>query len=136
MPSNRSLPAAIFLFSLLIALPAQVFSQATNIIILANVRGSVTVTNDVTGISAPGVNGTQITDQYTIETGLESSVALLFSSGSTVTIAENSRLQVAQFTQEPHEETGRLSAMTREPSISTNLLQLEYRSFPFNQIKE
>ena len=84
------MPTAIFFITLLLALPAQVFSQTINLIVLANVEGSVTVTNDATGESAPGVNGTQITQNYTVETGADSSVILLFTSGSSVTVAENS----------------------------------------------
>ncbi len=95
---------------------------------MANVKGTVSATNDATGESLAAANGVQITDQYTIVTGADGSVTLLFSTGSTVTVTENSRLQVAQFTQEPHEETGRLSSLKREPSISTTRLKLDYGS--------
>ncbi len=118
---------AIFLV-LFLSLPFQVFCQVSNVIIMANVKGTVTATNDATGESITAANGVQITDQYTIVTGADGSVALLFSSGSTVTVRENSRLQVAQFTQEPHEETGRLRGLTREPSVSTTRLKLDYGS--------
>ena len=63
---------------------------------------------------------------YTLTTGKSGSIVLLFSNGSTVTLAGNTRFSVSRFFQETHRERADLENLDIEPGRSTTRLKLDY----------
>ena len=120
-------PKFLFAFAaatcLLFAVSSNGYAQAINTIVLAKVSGSVNI-QDSAG-TRPAANGNRVTQGSYVITGPVSSATLLFSNGSTVTVNENTRMEVSQFFQDSHDNTGFPTGRS-EPSRSTTRLKLDY----------
>ena len=107
------------------ALPPLLSAQAVNLVILGEVQYPATVT-DASGAARPAREGQLVADGYTLTTGKSGSIVLLFSNGSTVTLAGNTRFSVSRFFQETHRERADLENLDIEPGRSTTRLKLDY----------
>jgi len=109
---------------LLLAVSTEGYAQSLNTVILAKVQGNVVV-RDSAGASKAASNGDRVSPPSYIVTGPQSSVTLLFSNGSTVSVNENSSMEVSQFFQDAHGDKGFIN-QKGEPSRSTTRLKLDY----------
>jgi hypothetical protein len=73
-----------------------------------------------------------IHQDYSIITGDESQVILMFSNGTTITLLERSRLDIDEFVQEGLPEGIELAELNKEPSVSTTRLNLAYGDMIFD----
>lgn len=119
MSAIQSRVAFLSSIFVLFALPAQIFAQVIETVVLARVAGAVTVTNNATAESKAAVNGMIIGENFTVETMASGSVAMLFSNGSTTTLSPNTKLNISEFTQEEHSDRTNLADLEAEPSRST-----------------
>ena len=124
---NQKKASFAFLFTLcsFSALPPLLSAHAVNLVILGEVQYPATVT-DASGAARPAREGQLVADGYTVTTGKNGSIVLLFSNGSTVTLAGNTRFSVSRFFQETHRESTDLENLDIEPSRSTTRLKLDY----------
>ncbi len=88
----------------------------------AKVTGTVTAIKDGTTITVE--SGTELSQGYTVTTGKNSSVVLVFSNGATLNLAGETSLAIDEFTQDPFAEEVAVSKMTAEPSTSRTKLNL------------
>jgi hypothetical protein len=91
----------------------------------ARVVGQVTVTR-TQGAVVILQNNDLLSAGDIVVTGKESSVVLVFSNGSTVSIGQDSRVSVDEFTQDPFAEDVKLSELKEEPTTSHTKLKLTY----------
>jgi len=91
----------------------------------ARVVGQVTVTR-TQGAVVVLQNNDLLSPGDIVVTGKESSVVLVFSNGSTVSIGQDSRVSVDEFTQDPFAEDVKLSELKEEPTTSHTKLKLTY----------
>ena len=99
--------------------------QKQAIIIITNIKGDVTYRVSANAPAQIGQNNVRLTEGSLVETGTSSSAVLLFSTGSTVTLSENTKVSIDQFTQEPFSTDAESFADTdEEPSISKTKLRL------------
>ncbi len=90
------------------------------------VNGDVQLLDDSTGAISPLEEGQIFSQGYTVTTGLDSSVVLLFSNGSSVILNAESLLSVSKFLQEPYDAELGLFTLEADPSPSDTLLKLDY----------
>lgn len=88
----------------------------------AKVTGSVTAVKDGTTITVE--SGTELSQGYTVTTGKNSGVVLVFSNGATLNLAGETSLAIDEFTQDPFADEVSVSKMTAEPSTSRTKLNL------------
>ena len=88
----------------------------------AKVTGTVTAIKDGTTINV--ASGTELSQGYTVTTGKNSSVVLVFSNGATLNLAGETSLAIDEFTQDPFADEVAVSKMTAEPSTSRTKLNL------------
>ena len=75
------------------------------------------------------IPGVLLPEGHWVETGPKGSALLLLSNGTVVTVAENSKMRVEAFNQEPFEAGGKLiNDLKEEPSSSSVLVNLEVGS--------
>lgn len=91
----------------------------------ARLEGEVTKIT-AASVETPLVNGELLTETDTVVTGEKGSVVLVFTNGSTVRIAPNSRLRVDKFQMDPLADGTDLSKLTEEPSPSQTELNLAF----------
>lgn len=91
----------------------------------ARVEGEVTKI-DAAGAKTPIANGDILMTSDTIQTGAKASVVLVFQNGSTVRVAEGSKLRIDKFLMDPLADPAALAAATDEPSPSQTELNLEF----------
>lgn len=83
------------------------------------VRGTVTITNNVTGETTPLARGQVISENYTIKTQNESTVLLLFSNGSSLALDPNTSLNLETYKQAPYDKKkGSFLTLKEDPSQS------------------
>ncbi len=91
------------------------------------ITGDVQLLDESTGVSSPIEDGHTFSQGYTVTTGADSSVVLLFSNGSSIIMNADSTLSVAKFLQEPYDPAlGEYSELEADPSQSDTLLKLDY----------
>ena len=91
------------------------------------VKGGVQLIDDSTGASSPLEDGRTFSQGYTVTTGENSSVVLLFSNGASVIVNAKSVLSVAKFLQEPYDPgLGEYTDLDADPSQSDTLLKMDY----------
>lgn len=92
------------------------------------VRGDVQLMNNETGEITPLKRGQDFTQAHTIVTGNKSRALLLFSNGATISINENSSVNIERFTQAPFEKevTGQYLVLKADPSTSDTLIKLNH----------
>jgi len=88
----------------------------------AKVTGTVTATKDGNTITVQ--TGTELSQGYTVNTGKNSGVVLVFSNGATLNLAGETSLAIDEFTQDPFAEEVAVSKLTAEPSTSRTKLNL------------
>jgi hypothetical protein len=91
----------------------------------ARVVGMVTVTQ-AQGTTAALHNNDSLSQGDVVVTAKGSSVVLVFSNGSTVSIGQDSRVAVDEFTQDPFAADVKLTALSEEPTTSHTKLKLTY----------
>jgi hypothetical protein len=89
------------------------------------------IEGEVFKVSADGAqvqlnNGDLLTETDTVVTGAKASVVLVFMNGSTVRVAEGSRLKIEVFKMDPLAEGTDLASLTEEPSPSQTELNLSF----------
>ena len=99
-------------------------------IIIADIKGDVTVVNNATGqpLAKEAVQAGKILfDGHTVKTvGKDSKVVLLLSNGTVTTLKADSTLNIKKFTQAKFEAAGaKLSQLEGEPSSSDTLIDLQ-----------
>jgi len=115
-------------FSLLITCVAMAADKG--VVVLANMKGQVSYQKgDGTPIAAS--NGDKLSEGYTIDTGSDGIVVLLFSNGSTLTLSPNTQIAIDHFTRkgEDKKPAGGISGffkLKKEPTTSTTRLKLNY----------
>ena len=121
----------VFLLSILsILFSSALFGiESKGAIIIANMEGDVSVTNNDTGekLSSDRVKvGGLIFDGHTVETGKGAKVVLLFSSGTITTLKEESVLNIKKFAQQKFDPktAGKLADRKDEPSPSETVIDL------------
>ena len=91
------------------------------------VKGGVQLIDDSTGASSPLGNGQTFSQGYTVTTGENSSVVLLFSNGASVIVNAKSVLSISKFLQEPYDPgLGEFTSLDADPSQSDTLLKMDY----------
>ncbi|MBA4136796.1 MAG: hypothetical protein C0518_05715 [Opitutus sp.] len=81
---------------------------------------------DATGAKTPVTEGQSLIETDTVETGAGAGVVLVFMNGSSVKLAENSRLAVEEFKMDPLAENISVAGLQGEPSLSKTRLNLAY----------
>lgn len=89
------------------------------------------VQGDVLKMSADGksskvANGQALTETDTVITRAGASVVLVFANGSSVSLAENSRIAIEEFKMDPTGSDIAVGRLTSEPSVSKTRLNLAY----------
>ena len=105
-------------------------------IIIANIVGQVEVVNNANQIPLPAEKvrtGGVLFDGHTISAKKGSKAILLMSSGTILTVRENSTINLKKFAQEPFQpgET-KLSELKAEPSPSETVVEVEAGDLIFN----
>ena len=91
------------------------------------VSGDVQLLDESTGAASPIKEGQTFSQGYTVTTGADSSVVLLFSNGSSIILNAGTNLSVAKFLQEPYDPAlGEYSDLEGDPSQSDTLLKMDY----------
>jgi hypothetical protein len=107
----------------------KVISDPKGAIIIADVKGAVSVVNNATGKALPQQDvqaGKLIFDGHTIKTvGKDSKIVLLLSNGTVTTLKADSVLNIKKFTQAKFDPGAtKLAELKGEPSSSTTLIDL------------
>lgn len=95
-------------------------------ILAVRVVGEVSAVRGVDKATVTLKNNDPVTQGDVVVTGANSSVVLVFSNGSTVSLAQNSRLSVDEFLQDPFGQDIKVADLTAEPSTSHTKLSLTY----------
>lgn len=95
-------------------------------ILAVRVVGDVSAVRGADKTTVKLKNNDAVTQGEVVVTGKGSSVVLVFSNGSTVSLAENSRLSVDEFMQDPFGQDIKVADLTSEPSTSHTKLSLTY----------
>jgi ferric-dicitrate binding protein FerR (iron transport regulator) len=93
-------------------------------IVAARVQGHVTAISKATQESRLLHDGDLVSEQTTIATGPGASVILAFSNGATVDVAADSKLDVAEFEQDPFSTSIKASDIKQEAGTSVTRLNL------------
>ncbi|MDP2139033.1 MAG: FecR domain-containing protein [Candidatus Didemnitutus sp.] len=92
---------------------------------------AVRVTGEVTKVTVDGsrtpiVEGQSLIETDVVDTGADSGVVLVFMNGSSIKLAENSRLAVEEFKMDPLGEDIAVAGLAGEPTVSKTRLNLAY----------
>lgn len=109
---------------LAISLPVSAQTQA-GAIKAVRVTGEVTKVA-VDGSRTPLVEGQSLIETDVVDTGADSGVVLVFMNGSSIKLAENSRLAVEEFKMDPLGEDIAVAGLAGEPTVSKTRLNLAY----------
>ena len=91
----------------------------------AQVIGNVEAIDDADHTVTPLHNNDALNHGYTIRTGAQSSVVLVFSNGATVRLGDKTEIDIEQFVQDPFAESElAIDKLTHEPSASSTRLKL------------
>ena len=97
-------------------------------IIIAQLEGDVTITNNTTGVALPAdrvKSGGILFDGHTVKTGANAKVVLLLSNGTVSTLKSDSSLNIKKFTQSKFDPGAtKLSELEGEPSSSDVIIDL------------
>jgi|GEM_PF-1929920 len=93
-------------------------------IVAARVQGHVTAVSKATQESRLLKDGDQVSEQTTIVTAPGASIILAFSNGATVDVAGDSKLDIAEFEQDPFSAPIKASDMKQEAGTSVTKLNL------------
>jgi len=106
--------------------PAAAPAKIAGIITAKLVKGTVTVQDNVTKTPRPLQENDQVKAGEIVITGKsrDSGVVLVFSNGATVTLKDDSELNIEEFLQDTWDTSLNVSEMTAEPSASTTKLHL------------
>lgn len=122
---NKKLFVWLWMFGFAALLCSSAGAQSTSQpgqIKAAKVTGTVTAIKD--GATITVESGTELSQGYTVTTGKNSSVVLVFSNGATLNLAGETSLAIDEFTQDPFADEIAVSKMTAEPSTSRTKLNL------------
>ena len=130
MKTFRGLLAVIGALFVLCVTNAQNEESGAGAVILAEVVPPVVFRDgDEGGVEKKMIPGMLMPEGYWVETGQGGNVLLLLSNGTVVTVAENSKMRVDSFDQEPFESPGEsVEDFKEEPSSSNVLVDLEIGS--------
>ena len=107
---------------------SNVLSDPKGAIIIAQIEGDVSVSNNATGQLLPVDRvkaGGLLFDGHTIKTGANAKVVLLLSNGTVSTLKADSTLNIKKFTQAKFDPgTSKLSELEGEPSSSDVIIDL------------
>lgn len=78
------------------------------------------------GQSTKLAEGALLTESDTVVTGKASSVVLVFMNGSSIKLAADSKLAIAEFKMDPLDESINVAQLVKEPSVSKTKLDLAY----------
>lgn len=93
-------------------------------IIAAKVRGTVTALNKADNSQRTLHDNDTLSQSYVVTTGLNSSVILIFSNGSTINLSQDSTLSIDEFLQDPFDTKYTVAEAKEEPTTSTTKLTL------------
>jgi hypothetical protein len=129
MKMNMLVRTGLHILFFLVVYPALGQALKKGVFILVSQKGEVTYTRE-SGEQAPKVGvGQAIPQNYTILTGKDSELVGLLSTGTLLTLASETRMNVKTFEQEAFDGGGRkLSDLKEEPSQSKIELQLDMGS--------
>jgi hypothetical protein len=113
-----------FAAALFVALQASAQTQA-GAIKAVRITGEV-FRVDAAGAKTPVKEGHALIETDTIETGAGAGVVLVFMNGSSVKLAENSRLAIEEFKMDPLAENISVASLKDEPGVSKTRLNLAY----------
>jgi hypothetical protein len=88
------------------------------------VRGNVFATVKATGVRSQIANNAELLQGTIVETEVGASVILVFENGATVNLAEDSQLDIEQFTMDPLTAIVNVATLTTEPTRSNTRLRL------------
>ena len=130
MKTFRGWLAVIGALFVLCVTNAQNEESGAGAVILAEVVPPVVFRDgDEGGVEKKMIPGMLMPEGYWVETGQGGNVLLLLSNGTVVTVAENSKMRVDSFDQEPFESPGEsVEDFKEEPSSSNVLVDLEVGS--------
>jgi hypothetical protein len=123
---QKSLLIWFFLLGLCVVTTSSLFAQATQAgqIILARVRGGVTVMDKASKVVTNASNSLSIAQGNTVTTGKDGSVVLVFSNGATINLKPDSVLDIEQYLQDPFSADIKVADLTDEPTVSNTKLNL------------
>lgn len=91
------------------------------------VRGTVTLTNNVTGETSPLTRGQIIGENYSVSTDSDSTALLLFSNGSSLAVDPDTSIDLKSFKQAPYDsKKGSFLTLQEDPSQSKADIFLNY----------
>ena len=106
-------------------------SDPRGAIIIADMKGAVTVTNNMTGATLPAASvqpGKILFDGHTIKTtGKDSSIVLLLSNGTVTTLKADSVLNIKKFTQAKFDPGATKLSEPKVSQVLGNAHRPEYR---------
>ncbi len=129
MPIFPRMPRLHLAFIYLLAALASHVSRADEMVYgeikAAQVIGEVDAIDDTDHTDTPLHNNDALYHGYTIRTGAQSSIVLVFSNGATIRLGEHTEIDIEQFLQDPFAETElAVGTLTHEPSRSATRLRL------------
>ena len=98
--------------------------RAAGQILATRVRGSVSVTDTSTGVTSVLHDGDKLTEKHTVTTAKGGAVILIFSNGATVSMSEESVLNIEEFQQDPFGGPVKISDLKKEPTTSITKLNM------------
>ncbi len=124
----KNLFGSLFLmFALVMPMLAQAPAKparAPGSIVASRVRGDVSAKNTIDGTVATLHDGDKITENFTVTTAKGGAVILMFSNGATVSMNEDSILNIQEFQQDPFSGPIKLADLKKEPSTSVTKLNM------------
>jgi hypothetical protein len=99
-------------------------SRTPGTIIVSRVRGEVFAKNTVDGTIAALHDGDKISEHFLVTTSKTGTVILMFSNGATVSMNEDSILDIQEFQQDPFSGPINLKDLKKEPSTSVTKLNM------------
>ena len=98
--------------------------RAAGQILATRVRGSVSVLDTSTGVTSVLHEGDKLTEKHTVTTATGGAVILIFSNGATVSMSEESVLNIEEFQQDPFGGPVKVSDLKKEPTTSITKLNM------------
>jgi hypothetical protein len=122
---NKKFSMWIFFLGLFVAFAnAALAARVQGRIVLGRLQGEVTLTENATKKQMPAAGVKDITQGWTVTTGKDGSVVLIFSNGASVDIGHNSTLNIEAYIQDPLANDVKVSELTEEPTSSVTKLTL------------
>ena len=104
--------------------PSGAPARAAGQILATRVRGNVSVTDTLTGVTSALHDGDKLTEKHTVTTSKTGAVILIFSNGATVSVTEDSVLSIEEFQQDPFSGPVKVSDLKNEPTTSITKLNM------------